>query len=90
MANKFCIFPAGKGAQAAAYKSACNQHYAEHYEPGGTFSWLTTDANGDWVTQFYGEPFDPLGDGSFVEPEGFDLLRADAVIEDNWDQPADV
>ena len=82
MANKVIIFPETKQAEAEAYVSACDVHYAANYETGGIFGYVRNDAYGQWVTPFYGPPWEFIAGDGFQEPVELIPLRVDGVLHD--------
>lgn len=90
MANKVVIFPAGKEAEAQAYKDGVNAHYAPNFEPGppvGQFAYIRVDAFGQWVVPFYGPPWEHVTGVPFEEPAECFALRADGVLHDSFVWP---
>lgn len=82
MANKVVIFPDTMLAEAQAYKTACDAHYAANFEPGGQFGYVRPDVNGDWVAPFYGPPWEFITGQPFEEPAECEALRVDGDIHD--------
>lgn len=86
MPNRFVIFPAGKLAEAEAYKAWGDaQFQALSGEVGGILGLLDTDAFGQHVTVYYGPPFVWMEE--VPEPAGGPAMRADGVLHDDWVRP---
>lgn len=87
MASKVVIFPADKQADATAYMNACNAHYAANFEPDGVFGEVKADIHGQWVTPFYGHPWDFNNGQPTPEPAECAALRDSGLVDEFADWP---
>lgn len=78
MGNRVVIFPAGKQAQAEAYKSWTDQNSPFYPD---LFAYCRNDAFGQWVVPYLGPPFTYAG-SEVPEPAGGPAMRADGVLHD--------
>ncbi len=85
MPNRVVIFPAGKQAEAQAYREWTDVH--SPFYPGA-FAYIRNDAFGQWVVPYLGPPFTWNGVG-FSEPESGEAVRADGVLADAVAWPAE-
>lgn len=83
MPNRVVIFPAGKQAEAEAYKD-----WADRNSPffPDRFAYIRADASGRWVVPYLGPPF-AWNAVELPEPEGGPAMRADGVLADSASWP---
>lgn len=78
--SKVVIFPVGKQAQAQAYATGCNAHYAANIEPDGAFTYPPRpDIFGQSVVGYYGAAVNGM---PFDEPAECHALRSDGILHD--------
>lgn len=90
MPNKFVIFPQGKQTEAEAYKAWGDGKYQElagQADPGGQLGLLEVDVFGQFVTVYFGPPYEFIANQVVEEPEDGPAMRADGVLHTDWVRP---
>jgi hypothetical protein len=90
MATKFVKFPPDQKTKADAYNDECAVHYSALVsEPGGLWAIVREDRNGNWTVPLYGPPWEWVLGTPVAEPASCAVLRADAVVVDFPEWPAE-
>lgn len=88
MQTKFAKWPGAEKAKADTYKAEADVQIAViQNEPGGTWTEVFEDRNGNWTCALLAAPFTVDGVTPIEEPASCAALRVDAVIVDDPEKP---